>query len=60
MMRQQTRNKLPKTVAGHADDRAAGALEAWRLRAIMSEFVETTARSRICCIRLARASFRDL
>ncbi len=40
----QTRNKLPKTMAAGADERAAAAMEAWRLFAIMSEFVDATDR----------------
>jgi uncharacterized protein (TIGR00730 family) len=40
----QTQNKLPKTMAAGADERAASAMEAWRLFAIMSEFVEATDR----------------
>jgi len=40
----QYRNKLPKTMAAGAGERAAGAMEAWRLVAIMSEFVEATGR----------------
>ena len=37
-------DKLPKTVAAGIDERASSALDAWRLFAIMSEFVEATER----------------
>jgi len=40
----QPRNKLPKAMAAGADERSTGEMEAWRLFAIISEFVEATER----------------